>query len=73
MRLAVDHVRRPGEVEIEPPYAILNETTSRDQDTLAIAVRGCNLSLIQQEWFDLTNGTVKVGAGNAAQPLPVRG
>jgi predicted metal-dependent enzyme (double-stranded beta helix superfamily) len=73
VRLAVDHVRHPGEVEIEPPYAIHNETTSKDADTLAIAVRGCNLALIQQEWFDLSSGAVKVGAGNAAQPLPARG
>jgi len=59
-------------VEIEPTYAIHNETTSRDQDTIAIAVRGRNLALIQQEWFDLAAGTVRSGPGNAARPLPAR-
>ncbi len=72
VRLTADHIRRPGEVEIEPTYAIHNETTSRDQDTIAIAVRGRNLALIQQEWFDLAAGTVRSGPGNAARPLPAR-
>jgi predicted metal-dependent enzyme (double-stranded beta helix superfamily) len=72
VRLAVDHVRRPGEVEIEPPYSVHNETTSADVDTVAIAVRGRNLALIQQQWFDLATGAVKTGPGNAAKPLPVQ-
>ena len=72
VRLTMDHVRHPGEVEIEPSYAIHNETTSETQDTIAIAVRGCNLRLVQQQWFDLAAGTVRTGPGNAAKPLPAR-
>jgi predicted metal-dependent enzyme (double-stranded beta helix superfamily) len=72
VRLVVDHVRQPGEVEIEPPFAIHNETTSRDHDTIAIAVRGRNLGTIQQEWFDLETGAVRAAPGNAGKPLPPR-
>jgi predicted metal-dependent enzyme (double-stranded beta helix superfamily) len=70
VRLAVDHPCRSGEVEIEPAYAIHNETTSAARDTIAIAVRGRDLTTIQQHWFDLEAGTVRTGAGHAAAPVP---
>ncbi|HEY7067990.1 MAG TPA: hypothetical protein VII06_41445 [Chloroflexota bacterium] len=70
VRLTVDHVRGPGEVEIEPGFAIHNETTGPERDTLAIAVRGRDLSTIEQHWFDLAQGTVRTGPGSTATPLP---
>jgi predicted metal-dependent enzyme (double-stranded beta helix superfamily) len=70
VRRAEDHVRGPGEVEIEPPFAIHNETTSAHCDTIAIAVRGRDLATVQQEWFDLSSGTVTTAPGRAAAPLP---
>jgi predicted metal-dependent enzyme (double-stranded beta helix superfamily) len=70
VRLSVDHVRGPGEVEIEPAFAIHNETTGPERDTIAIAVRGRDLSTIEQHWFDLEHGTVRVGRGSTAAPLP---
>ena len=70
VRLAVDHPRLAGEVEVEPAYAIHNETTSAARDTIAIAVRGRELTTIQQQWFDLEAGTVRIGAGHAATPVP---
>ena len=72
VRRSADHVRQLGEVEIEPPFAIHNETTSADQDTLALAVRGRNLATIQQEWFDLAAATDRAGPGNAGTPMPAR-
>ncbi len=72
VRHAVDHRRGPGEVEIEPPYAIHNETTSAEGDTIAIAVRGRDLGAVNGERFDLSAGTVQVGPGNSAMPLPAR-
>ena len=68
----IDHVRHAGDVEIEPPFAIHNETTSAERDTIAIAVRGRDLSTIHQEWFDLERGTVRSGPGSTATPIPVR-
>ena len=70
VRLTVDHVRGPGEVEIEPAFAIHNETTGAERDTIAIAVRGRDLVTIEQHWFDLEKGTVRVGPGNSATPVP---
>ncbi len=70
VRLTVDHVRGPGEVEIEPAFAIHNETTGPERDTIAIAVRGRDLSTIEQHWFDLDQGTVRVGRGSTAAPVP---
>ena len=72
VRLEVDHVRQAGEVEVELPYAIHNETTGPERDTVAIAVRGRNLALIQQETFDLASGAVTARPGTAAAPLPSR-
>jgi predicted metal-dependent enzyme (double-stranded beta helix superfamily) len=69
VRLTVDHARRSGEVEIEPAFAIHNETTGPTRDTIAIAVRGRDLSTIEQHWFDLDQGTVRTGPGSAAMPL----
>jgi predicted metal-dependent enzyme (double-stranded beta helix superfamily) len=70
VRLTVDHVRGPGDVEIEPAFAIHNETTGPERDTIAIAVRGRDLSTIEQHWFDLEQGTVRVGPGTTAAPIP---
>ena len=70
VRLTVNHVRGPGEVEIEPAFAIHNETTGPERDTIAIAVRGRDLSTIEQHWFDLEQGTVRVGRGSSATPVP---
>jgi predicted metal-dependent enzyme (double-stranded beta helix superfamily) len=72
VRLTVDHRRGPGEVEIEPAYAIHNETTSAEGDTVAIAVRGRDLATVNGERFDLTTGAMSVGPGNGALPLPAR-
>lgn len=69
-RHVADHVRRAGEVEIEPAFAIHNETTSSGQDTLALAVRGCDLAATDHEWFDLATGQVTRGRGQPGRPLP---
>jgi predicted metal-dependent enzyme (double-stranded beta helix superfamily) len=70
VRLTIDHVRGPGEVEIEPAFAIHNETTGPERDTIALAVRGRDLSTIEQHWFDLEQRTVRVGRGSTATPVP---
>jgi predicted metal-dependent enzyme (double-stranded beta helix superfamily) len=72
VRLTVDHRRTSGEVEVEPAYAIHNETTGGERDTIAIAVRGRDLSTIDGERFDLSTGEMSVGPGNGAKPLPAR-
>lgn len=72
VRHSVDHRRAAGEVEVEPGFAIHNETTSPEQDTIAIAVRGRDLSTVNGERFDLGAGTMQVGPGNGATPLPAQ-
>jgi hypothetical protein len=57
-------------VEIEPPFAIHNETTGAQQDTVAVAVRGRELATTEHEWFDLPSGRVTRGFGPASHPLP---
>lgn len=70
VRRVADYVRGPGEVEIEPPFAIHNETTGDQQDTIAVAVRGRELATTEHEWFDLASGRVTRGRGPASRPLP---
>ncbi len=72
VRHVVDHERGAGEVEIEPAYAIHNETTSPERDTIAIAVRGRDLATVRGERFNLAAGTCEAGPGHAATPLPPR-
>jgi predicted metal-dependent enzyme (double-stranded beta helix superfamily) len=67
--LAAEHRRRAGETEVEPGYAIHNETTGDERDTIAVAVRGRDLGRTPGEWFDLDRGTVETRLGKAATPI----
>jgi predicted metal-dependent enzyme (double-stranded beta helix superfamily) len=69
VRPSVDHRRHPGQVEVEPPYAIHNETTDAGGDTVAIAVRGRDLATTEGAWFDLGRGTVEARLGKGARPI----
>jgi predicted metal-dependent enzyme (double-stranded beta helix superfamily) len=70
VRPRADHRRPAGQVEVEPAYAIHNETTDADGDTIAIAVRGRDLATIEGAWFDLDRGTVEARLGKGARPIP---
>ncbi|MSQ09807.1 MAG: hypothetical protein EXR52_02205 [Dehalococcoidia bacterium] len=69
VRREADHVLRPGDVEVEDAFAIHSESTA-SPSTIALIVRGRDLSQVTHEYFDLATGAVKSRLGNSAVPIP---